>query len=66
MHEFSHYVNLRSLVHFHVYVHFDGYSDSKNEELERTVAELQLKLKDVTADLNAEQEKVIFLKLLSF
>ncbi|XP_060183546.1 uncharacterized protein LOC132613525 [Lycium barbarum] len=32
-------------------------TDSKNEELERTVAELQSKLKDVTAELKAEQEK---------
>ncbi|CAN4089868.1 unnamed protein product [Withania somnifera] len=32
-------------------------TDLKNEELERTVAELQSKLKDVTDKLNAEQEK---------
>ncbi|KAJ8562689.1 hypothetical protein K7X08_031141 [Anisodus acutangulus] len=32
-------------------------TDSKNEELERTVAELQSKLKDVTAELKAEEEK---------
>lgn len=32
-------------------------TDLKNEELERTVAGLQSKLKDVTAELEAEQEK---------
>ncbi|KAM3338379.1 hypothetical protein P3S68_030465 [Capsicum galapagoense] len=31
--------------------------DLKNEELERTVAQLQSKLKDVTAELEAEHEK---------
>lgn len=43
---------------FHAYVHFGGSSDSRIEELERTVAELQSKLKDVTAELKAEKEKV--------
>lgn len=52
------YVNSRSLLHFHAYVHVGGSSDLKNEELERTVAGLQSKLKDVTAELEAEQEKV--------
>ncbi|XP_009597760.2 uncharacterized protein [Nicotiana tomentosiformis] len=32
-------------------------TDSRIEELERTVAELQSKLKDVTAELKAEKEK---------
>lgn len=50
---------------FHVYVHFGGSSDSRIEELERTVAELQSKLKDVTAELKAEKEKVeIWISLL--
>lgn len=39
-------------------MHVGGTSDPKNEELERTVAELQSKLKDVTAELEAEREKV--------
>ena len=39
-------------------MHVGGSSDLKNEELERTVAGLQSKLKDVTAELEAEQEKV--------
>ncbi|KAM3280755.1 hypothetical protein P3S67_027775 [Capsicum chacoense] len=31
--------------------------DPKNEEFERTVAQLQSKLKDITAELEAEHEK---------
>lgn len=50
---------------FHAYVHFGGSSDSRIEELERTVVELQSKLKDVTAELKAEKEKVeIWISLL--